>query len=960
MTKALSFVELMQQSASKKQKAPGSAEALEINQREGVTSALNHNTHTAMNDTDAQFLGNRVGYDRVWRSTRVLNCSGIGDTKIETGEDYNTITLGEVFDQEQPTARPKLHAPAFIASTYHAYDGRAHEVQRERAQYVAIPGDIDKGDTPLETVQRLLREFFGKEAAHLIYSTASSEHGARRWRTLVPLAEPLPFAEWNLLCEAFFDFMEANGCRMDRSLSRAAQIAYLPNVPRERRNADGSPKFFVRVVHDGRGLRLDDGLVRASMERLKAQREADAAALELARAEARAVRERRRAQQGASEDASVIEAWNAKHSIEGEFLANGYEQSPTSDSDWRSPYQSSGSYATRDYGDYWVSLSDSDAKAQIGAEVKAHQAAGSGFRHGDAFDIYVHFTHGGEFRAAVKAAAAELGMKLERATEPAGKAYNEIIGTVNGAAVMGLDAGEFADVVLSAIEGSRGLKPSEVDDLLNRVKKETGISLKALREDLRSRNDGADGQGLTHADYALQLLESLVDASGEVRPVGVEGRIYVYEEDGVFRGRLAADYEVEVGRRFSGMKNCQRRGDYLGIAAHAYAIAAQGNEEFFSAAPVGLACPDGFYRLDADGEINVEPLGAAHRQRFVVRTSPSADMPSPLFDRYLADTFAADNPQVQAEQIAQLQEIMGAVVFGLMARHEKVALFYGPGRAGKGTALKIIEELVPKEWHAASSPFRWDAEYYLADLAGKRLNVVGELPEEEPIPAAHFKTVTGRDLLTGRYPSGKPFTFRNEAAHIFNTNHFVNTRDHSEAFFSRWLIVGFPNSRLSKGDGAIDAGLAERIVQEELGAVLAWSMEGAKRLQKRGRFSVTAMHEKLLGQWRRRTDSVLEFLHDPERVELEINAKDHDPKGQPFTMRRADLYQDYVGWCHDSGRRPMGKHKVFEALNAPAALALGLHVVRDPQQREVVRGLRAFPGVHSPAGYSGSYASDFA
>lgn len=241
---------------------------------------------------------------------------------------------------------------------------------------------------------------------------------------------------------------------------------------------------------------------------------------------------------------------------------------------------------------------------------------------------------------------------------------------------------------------------------------------------------------------------------------------------------------------------------YLGIAAHAYAIAAQGNEEFFSAAPVGLACPDGFYRLDADGEITVEPLGAAHRQRFVVRTSPSADMPSPLFDRYLADTFASDNPQVQAEQIAQLQEIMGAVVFGLMARHEKVALFYGPGRAGKGTALKIIEELVPKEWHAASSPFRWDAEYYLADLAGKRLNVVGELPEEEPIPAAHFKTVTGRDLLTGRYPSGKPFTFRNEAAHIFNTNHFVNTRDHSEAFFSRWLIVGFPNSRLSKGDGA--------------------------------------------------------------------------------------------------------------------------------------------------------------
>ena len=254
------------------------------------------------------------------------------------------------------------------------------------------------------------------------------------------------------------------------------------------------------------------------------------------------------------------------------------------------------------------------------------------------------------------------------------------------------------------------------------------------------------------------------------------------------------------------------------------------------------------------------------------------------------------------------------------------------------------------------SPFRWDAEYYLADLAGKRLNVVGELPEEEPIPAAHFKTVTGRDLLTGRHPTGKPFTFRNEAAHIFNTNHFVNTRDHSEAFFTRWLIVGFLNSRLGKGDEAIDADLAEHIVRDELGGVLAWAMEGAKRLHKRGRFQVTAAHTRLIGQWRRRTDSVLEFLHDSERVELQINSSET----KPFTWKRAEFYGEYVSWCHAAGRKPMGKHKVFEALEAPVAMSLGLKVARDPVLREVVQGARLCATDYSVPRYSGAHESDFA
>ena len=84
-------------------------------------------------------------------------------------------------------------------------------------------------------------------------------------------------------------------------------------------------------------------------------------------------------------------------------------------------------------------------------------------------------------------------------------------------------------------------------------------------------------------------------------------------------------------------------------------------------------------------------------------------------------------------------------------------------------------------------------------MAGSRLKVVGELPDSKVIPAAAFKTVTGGDLLTERHPNHRPISFKNEAVHLFMSNHFINTTDHSEAFFTRWLLVEFPNSRTRLG-----------------------------------------------------------------------------------------------------------------------------------------------------------------
>jgi putative DNA primase/helicase len=364
----------------------------------------------------------------------------------------------------------------------------------------------------------------------------------------------------------------------------------------------------------------------------------------------------------------------------------------------------------------------------------------------------------------------------------------------------------------------------------------------------------------------------------------------------------------KVAEVHDGKDLCVRGSDYASIANHAISLA--GQDDFFVAAPVGLATPEGFYQI-VGNEVSVTPLTPAHRQRVKIAVAPKS-MPTPLFGEFLHDTFKSNVPGEELEQVALVQEIAGATMLGIMHRYQKAVLFYDRyGRAGKGTLERILRELVPPAFVTAVSPFNWDREYYIMLLAGARLNVYGELPDSESIPAAVFKTVTGGDLLTGRHPTQRPIKFKNEAAHLFMSNHLINTKDHSEAFFSRWLLVEFPNSRLLSGL-PLDPGLADRIVHGELPGIAHWALEGAIRLMKNGRFSASKVHDRLMSQWRCTTNSLDEFIQDC--CDL----------GEPHTCRRSLFYKLYINWCKDNGRRGFAKGNVKQLMLSNISMGIYL------------------------------------
>ena len=339
----------------------------------------------------------RIEIARVMQSPQCFPTgTGQSDTRVTTLKDgrpnphpcagtaYPTITEAEIVAMiTNPQSVEKQKARWFLPSSYVACDARDHAVQRKIGLFWWLCIDIDENNLKLEVVASAL-EALAPGASRLLYSTRSSTVDSRRWRALLPLEVPLAGVDYTDTAKAFFALLgevSAGTVRPDPKLALTGQIIYLPN----------RGELYEQEVVYGRRLHLSpDHMVIRHRDRDRVIAEVSLREL----AERRAHRATGRSASGTS--ATPIERFNATHRIADLFDRYGYLRLAQTD-DWRSPLQSSSTYATRNLGDHWMSLSGSDAASGLGSPSQ------SGARFGDAFDLLLHFEHGGDFRGAVAA-----------------------------------------------------------------------------------------------------------------------------------------------------------------------------------------------------------------------------------------------------------------------------------------------------------------------------------------------------------------------------------------------------------------------------------------------------------------------------------------------------------------------------------------------------------------------------
>ena len=336
-------------------------------------------------------------------TTTFLLAHGATNTLIHNpGVDYDGITFAEIIARvKEPTAVDKTEADFIIPSTYRRHDGRSHDTQRRLGSYRLLCLDVDTGNPSREDVVEAVHNTIGR-CSLLAYSSASSTVDHRKWRVLIPLKQPISGAEYEDAQSALFDLLIARNITCDGALARCGQPVFLPNIPPDRRKPSGKPEFYENFIcrdqtFDYEGSRLEAEVhSRREQERLIAE----------AAAAARLERERERAARRIDRPHEVdpIAEFISRHAIGDLLVRYGYEQRGSS-SHYRSPHQTSGSFATRDYGTHWVSLSSTDAALGVG---KAKAEGKVGYCWGDAFDLFVHYDHHGDFKAAMRAYAAEL------------------------------------------------------------------------------------------------------------------------------------------------------------------------------------------------------------------------------------------------------------------------------------------------------------------------------------------------------------------------------------------------------------------------------------------------------------------------------------------------------------------------------------------------------------------------
>lgn len=320
-------------------------------------------------------------------------CTGQGqfDTRKADGQDYEGITGAEIVGMvKDPPSVPKPKAQWFIPSSYAAHDARSHDAQRQNGQFWFLPLDVDENNLAIDEIEDALVAVLGN-VVRLIYSTRSAKPDNRKWRALIPLKTPIAGSDYADTVTAFYDLLEqaSEGTLIpDRALARPGQLVYLPNK---------GDHYDHKIIKAKRLELSQDHQIIQRREDTRRQR---------AEAEARALSWKAwKAKQAPTDTSSIVDAFNSASSVADLLTHYGYQRAGNSN-DYRSPMQSSGSYATRCYGDYWISLSASDAAAGVGRDTKTGQ------RFGDAFDLFAHFEHGGGdegFKAAIAAYAKEIG-----------------------------------------------------------------------------------------------------------------------------------------------------------------------------------------------------------------------------------------------------------------------------------------------------------------------------------------------------------------------------------------------------------------------------------------------------------------------------------------------------------------------------------------------------------------------
>lgn len=279
---------------------------------------------------------------------------------------------------------------------------------------------------------------------------------------------------------------------------------------------------------------------------------------------------------------------------------------------------------------------------------------------------------------------------------------------------------------------------------------------------------------------------------------------------------------------------------------------------------------------------------------YVLKHSYNPTASYPMFQKFLDDILPRNLQAV-------VQEFVGSI-FIPNKNFQKIMIFLGQGRNGKGTLMNIISTILGREnvsHHSLASLCKEDSRS-AANLENKLLNLCNEL--DGKFSTSTFKQIVAGDIISVRKLYGEEYDMYRYAKLLFSANSLPQNAEKSEAYYDRFAIIPF--TKCFKGESR-DESLEHKIVEAEADGVLSWIIEGAKRLMAQGKFSHAQEMDEALDQYRIESDSVASFLDE--------NNYAADSQ-QVLSLQY--LFDEYNFYCKSSNHHPCSRITFSKRLEA--------------------------------------------
>jgi putative DNA primase/helicase len=247
-----------------------------------------------------------------------------------------------------------------------------------------------------------------------------------------------------------------------------------------------------------------------------------------------------------------------------------------------------------------------------------------------------------------------------------------------------------------------------------------------------------------------------------------------------------------------------------------------------------------------------------------------------------------------------LQRAAGYSLTGL-SKYDLMFLVYGPAGSGKNTFVEAIVKCLGTQQYAwpfdssilASGDGNASGSdlYHWAELRGRRLVWVDELPDSERLKENSVKKLTGSEEISARSPGERPFTFKAQAKLWISTNHRPIIND--DAMWRR--IRPIPFTFVPENP---DPDLKEYIFDPEgaLPAVLSWAVEGAIKM-------LGSSSRDALGWCSVVSEAAEIYRKNEDRIGLFLEEETILNEGATTPIK--SLYVIYRIWAEERGEKPM-------------------------------------------------------